>query len=584
MTSTDLEKAIEIAPGVWWVGYVIPNDPFQCHVYLIENGDESILIDPGSKITWEVTREKILQVTSLSNIKYIICHHQDPDITSCIDDLLQEIGTKDRYIVTHWRTKALLKHYAWDIDFYDVDEHDWQLKTKNKYLRFIFTPYMHFPGAICSYLENEKILFSSDIFGAFTEEFSLFAKDAKRYFEQMKPFHQHYMPSSEIVQHGLEAMEHYDIELIAPQHGSIIPKKMINYLFQKLKKLDVGLYLEFEGGSNIRKLSLAHKILSMLFERISMNTGTMYKDVGTIFSLIKEVIPLERVLCFTHIEDSALLFDSFFPAPKELEEISQEEFVSFVTSYLGKKDEVEVVDSIFSIELGKSYKSLSAVAYNENHQLIGVCFFLFEESEELTREDIVILHSFQKIFSIMLLKEREYYLTIKEKRDLFQKVITDGLTKVYNRYYFDETFEKEFQKAKRYQYPLSVAMLDIDHFKEINDTYGHDTGDIVLRDVAKFLKESVRESDQVFRYGGEEFVILMPFTTIEEAYGVLERILKTLHEKNGVTIGDKRIPYTFSAGLAEISSDLQTSHELIKRADNALYKAKKEGRDRIERT
>ena len=105
------EHAVEIAPKIWWVGYVIPNDPFQCHVYLIEDENESVLIDPGSKLTWEVTRKKIKEVTSLENIKYIICHHQDPDITSCIGDLLDEIGAKNRYIVTHWRTITLLKHY-----------------------------------------------------------------------------------------------------------------------------------------------------------------------------------------------------------------------------------------------------------------------------------------------------------------------------------------------------------------------------------------------------------------------------------------------------------------------------------------
>ncbi len=580
MLPIDIEKPIQIAPQVWWVGYVIPNDPFQCHVYLIENGNESILIDPGSKITWEVTRDKISQIIPLENIKYIICHHQDPDITSCIEDLLQEIGTKNRYIVTHWRTKALLRHYNWGVEFYDIDENDWQLKTKEKLFRFIFTPYMHFPGAICSYLENERILFSSDIFGAFTEEFSLYAKDAKRYFEQMKPFHQHYMPSSEIVQHGLEAIEKYDIELIAPQHGSIIPKKMIGYIIDKLKRLEVGLYLEFEGGSNIRKLSLAHKILSILFERVSMNTGTMYKEVGTLFTLIQEVLPLERVVCVTYIEDIPLVFDSLFPAPKELEDIPFEELQKFITSYLGKKDKIEKIDKILSIELGNTYQAVSSVVTNQDHHAIGVCFYLFDEIEELTKEDIVILHSFEKIFSIMLMKEREYYQSMREKRELFQKVITDGLTKVYNRYYFDEMLEKEFQKAIRYNYPLSIAMIDLDDFKKINDSYGHNIGDLVLRDFANILKENVRESDQVFRYGGEEFVILMPFTLQEEAWRVIERIRQMLHQRS-VTLGNEKISYTFSSGIAQTTPNINTSEELIEKADSALYKAKKEGKDRI---
>ncbi|WP_041354041.1 MBL fold metallo-hydrolase [Nitratiruptor sp. SB155-2] len=117
-----MDRPIEIAPRVWWVGYVIPNDPFQCHVYLIENGDESILIDPGSKITWEVTRKKIESIISLENIKYIVAHHQDPDIVASVEDLLDEIGIEGRFVVTHWHTKMLLQHYNWGIEFYDVDK------------------------------------------------------------------------------------------------------------------------------------------------------------------------------------------------------------------------------------------------------------------------------------------------------------------------------------------------------------------------------------------------------------------------------------------------------------------------------
>jgi len=217
----DYSKPIEIAEDIYWVGYKIPNDPFQCHVYLIKNGDESVLIDPGSMITFPVTMEKITRITPLSNIKYIVCHHQDPDITGCISTLEKLIPRKDKFIVTHWRAQALLKHYQWETPFYLIEKNKWRLLLKNgRVLDFIFTPYAHFPGAFCTFDRKTKTLFSSDIFGGFTEEFSLFAKD-ENYFSSIKAFHEHYMPSKEILLNALIEIEKKDPEIIAPQHGSI---------------------------------------------------------------------------------------------------------------------------------------------------------------------------------------------------------------------------------------------------------------------------------------------------------------------------------------------------------------------------
>ena len=174
MVTYDLSEPLELAEDVFWVGYVVPNDPFQCHVYLIRNGEESILIDPGSMITFPVVLEKILKLVSLRDIKYIVFHHQDPDITGCYS-MLEELfpnTTKPRYAVTHWRTKTLLKHYKWKTPFYLVDKNDWKLEAGDRTLEFVFTPYAHFPGAFCTYDRRSGILFSSDIFGAIRKSFT----------------------------------------------------------------------------------------------------------------------------------------------------------------------------------------------------------------------------------------------------------------------------------------------------------------------------------------------------------------------------------------------------------------------------
>jgi diguanylate cyclase (GGDEF)-like protein len=578
--ANNYEHAIEIAPRIWWVGYVLPDDPFQCHVYLIENEDESILIDPGSKLTWEVTRKKILEVIPLENIKYIICHHQDPDITSCIEDLLAEIGTQNRYLITHWRTAALLKHYGWGIEFYEVDKNGWFLKTKEREIEFIFTPYMHFAGNICSYDKESKILFSSDIFGAFTESFQLFAEDAQKYFEQMKAFHTHYMPSKEIVNHGLDKIAEKDPQLIAPQHGSIISKEMISYLITKLRKLDVGIYLYFDGSRNVQRLTKANEILSKIFEQIPFTSTSMYEKIDTIMMLIKELFALERVICLSSIDGKVILFDTFTVFPKETA-LKEKEFFDLIEKILREEGKTYYLDKIKTIDLQEQYLAYPFITYDEHHSINGVCYFLFSKDDLIDKEDKEILNNFKKVFSIMLSKEIGYYRTQKERNELFNKVITDELVGVYNRYYLEDVLPKEFKKAQRHHYPLCIAMLDIDNFKQINDTYGHDVGDMVLRHFARTLQSNLRESDFLFRYGGEEFLILMPFTKKEDAKKVLERIRNTLKEDKEVKIANKYVQYTFSAGISQFYNEKSVS-ELVKKADELLYKAKRNGKDKIE--
>ncbi len=578
MRNYDLAEPIELKPGVWWVGYVIPNDPFQCHVYLIENGKDSILIDPGSKLTWHVTRRKIEKIIPLSNIRYIVAHHQDPDIVGCVEELLDQIGTKNRFVVTHWRTKMLLKHFAWGIEFYEVDKHEWRLKAGDLELEFIFTPYMHFPGNICTYYAKEKVLFSSDIFGALTQEFALFAKDAKSYFVQMKPFHMHYMPCKMIVRNGMKKIEKLDIDLIAPQHGSIIQKPLIAYLIEHLKSLDVGIYLEYRGGDDVVRLTRAHEVLSSLFKLVSFTTTSLFDKKEQILKELETVLPLKRILCFTFVHQGVVLLDSKKSEPV-LTDIAMEEFLEYLKS--SNDNTVQQVERVFTIELQHPYKAYHFVAKNEQDQAIGVCYLLFDQNEKLRDEDLEILKSYETLFSVMLVKERERYFFVQVQKSLLHRAITDGLTGLFNRALLDRELEEEIEKAKRYGYPLSVVMLDLDHFKKVNDTYGHEIGDMVLKDFANFLKQHIRKSDVVFRYGGEEFLILMPFTSKEKAYEVMQRLHQLHQERGALKIGDLSISYSFSAGIAQLQSD-DTAKTLIERADKAMYRAKHLGRNRIE--
>lgn len=158
--------------------------------------------------------------------------------------------------------------------------------------------------------------------------------------------------------------------------------------------------------------------------------------------------------------------------------------------------------------------------------------------------------------------------------------VTDGLTGLFNRRHFSERIDEEFSKATRYKTPLSLLIMDVDHFKRVNDTYGHQVGDVVLVAVAQILRQSVRETDLIGRYGGEEFVVLLPHTDTEQAGAVAEKIRKAVSETFIGEMDGKAV--TISIGLAGLNGvEADNVEDLIRHADGALYRAKEEGRNRV---
>ena len=240
----DFTQAIEIADNIWWVGMYLPNDPFQCHPYFIENGENSVLIDPGSMLEFDAVVRKIESFSSMKYIRYIILHHQDPDLAASVPAMEKLIDRHDLQIITHSRMVPLVKHYLIASDYYEIDKHDHRLTCGNLNLEFITTPYCHSPGAFVTYEPHTKTLFSGDIFGGIEESWEFFAEDD--YFEKAKQFHAEYMPSRDIFNYALRKIEVLDMERIAPQHGSIIRKPQIATLIEQMKQLECGLYIEKE--------------------------------------------------------------------------------------------------------------------------------------------------------------------------------------------------------------------------------------------------------------------------------------------------------------------------------------------------
>ena len=160
--------------------------------------------------------------------------------------------------------------------------------------------------------------------------------------------------------------------------------------------------------------------------------------------------------------------------------------------------------------------------------------------------------------------------------------ITDGLTRLYNHRYFQDELARAFDESKRYGRPLSLAMVDIDFFKKVNDTYGHAVGDEVLKCVSRLFGESARSTDLVARYGGEEFAVMMPETGLEDAMTFAEKI-RHLLESQPVPTQAGSLPVTVSIGVSSVPrTRIHSPKEMVVAADRALYRAKKGGRNRVE--
>lgn len=174
---------------------------------------------------------------------------------------------------------------------------------------------------------------------------------------------------------------------------------------------------------------------------------------------------------------------------------------------------------------------------------------------------------------------------IRRVTQLERENITDGLLGIYNRRYWDRRLEEECARARRYALPMSVLLIDIDHFKHINDTYGHPVGDLVLSSLGKWIRQAVRECDIVARYGGEEIAILAPNTALSSAAVLAERLRRLVETRQlVVTNGSNQsrvVRITVSIGVAGLSQEAAEGQRLVQDADKALYRAKEAGRNRV---
>jgi diguanylate cyclase (GGDEF)-like protein len=221
-------------------------------------------------------------------------------------------------------------------------------------------------------------------------------------------------------------------------------------------------------------------------------------------------------------------------------------------------------------------RSLLCLPLLIRERCIGVMTFYHRAPRTYTPDELQFLRAFASTVSIAVDNARLY----EEQSRL---AVTDGLTGLYNHRHFHEALAGEVGRARRYNHPVSLVLVDIDHFKRYNDTHGHQAGDALLRDLAALFRRAAREHDVVSRYGGEEFAFLLPQTGKREALTLAKRLCRTVARQR--FDGADALPgarLTISLGVASYPEDVLHAPELVHRADQALYLAKNQGRNQAQ--
>jgi len=316
--------------------------------------------------------------------------------------------------------------------------------------------------------------------------------------------------------------------------------------------------------------------------RMSMLTGLQMQldaTLNLLCDMAAEIATFERALVYFWDESQELMQLRF---ARNLEKSAGQEVVSgnvlnFWAIKYGRPLLVTPgpnlqADALLQVVGARS--ALSVPLFVSNRVMGSMQFFSARE-DGFTREDAQLLWILALVTENLL--TREY-----ANESLLRFAFTDYLTGLRTRGYFEQQLELEFKRSERRQQKFSLLMIDIDHFKKANDTYGHHVGDQLLRDVTSILMKDMREVDTVARYGGEEFVIILPETTETGAVYVAQRLRRAVEQAKFFAGSPHAVQHlTISIGVAVYDTDAQFKRDLIEFADAALYAAKHEGRNRV---
>ena len=584
MNQAEIRSAVQLAERVWWVGGHLADQKLQGNAYLIEQGDQSVLIDPGSLLTFAETLRKIEQVVPFSSIRWFVCHHQDPSITSSLTLIDARIERDDACIVSHRRAAEMIQHYALALPVWLVEDNRWQLQLPDRLLQFIFTPYAHFPGAFCSFDSASGTLFSSDLFAGYRAGDLLFAEEAEDHFETIRPFHEHYFPSREVLGQALSRIEHYPIEMIAPQHGHLLPRQLVANTIRELKGVECGIYLMAEKDTDIQRLSRLNAMLRDITSTMVISRD--FREIADrLLLILKRAMPVESLEFYVQLEDDTVLhlapesrYRGVAAAPPR--QIS----TMFGTNRESWRRRMEQCSKPIIFERGDGAGNRQYMLWplfkGEDEWMYGVVVISVLEEVEMDSHICHMMEQMSAALQVAVERETIYRGIELERQKFYERSIRDPLTGLFTRFYMEDTLRRLFEIHDRTGgTPVALAMLDVDHFKRVNDRYGHVRGDEVLCRVAHIIQVDARAGDLPVRLGGEEFGLIVVGEPAVEIAAVAERLRqKIASTRFQGTFSGLRVTISIGTALRQVGESIPG---FIERADLALYRAKNQGRNRV---
>ncbi len=336
----------------------------------------------------------------------------------------------------------------------------------------------------------------------------------------------------------------------------------------------------YELGKRVRELAIINEVTKTvsfmgdlgktLDAILSRGVQALYAERGSLFMLDDRYEELVEQSVVYGIEGKAVFSENLIESFKSGKGIAGEVFNSgkakLITNIRKEKSFKEKEGEVNTI------KSMICVPLTIRETPIGVMNIVNKQSGRFNNDDLQIALTMANQAAVVI-----------EKARLYNLATVDGLTGLVVRRHFQSKMEEEFRRARRYNKPLSYLMTDIDHFKKFNDTYGHQTGDAVLREVAKIVRKSVRDTDIAARYGGEEFCVILPETEPEGAVQFAERLRQSVESATFIGAQGEELKVTISIGVSSIPyTNPETAEDMIKLADDSLYVCKKNGRNRVE--
>jgi two-component system, cell cycle response regulator len=512
----------QIAQGIYWVGGELDQPGLQCNPYLLVDGEEAVLIDPGSVLDFGYVYENVRRIISPEKVKYVILHHQDPDLCSSVP--LFERNGFNFQIATHWRTQMLVRYYGVRSDYYIVNNNQFRLTLESgRVLSFIPSPYLHFPGAIMTYDEKTKTLFSSDLFGAFSDSWNLYAQED--YIEKMKTFHEHYMPSNEILRPVMETLLKIPIDIIAPQHGSIIDHQVKDHI-KVLRDLECGSLLR-----PVKKdLDGAGGYIAVCNAIIKRYVAIYGKD---------EVLDALGDLggC---CDGNMQITEAVYPGYQLWDLI-------FERAYARKGMDWLLSMEPYARSLSKQYdipvpRSFDAYLMQAE-----------QESRRLSRENQVLAEAAKRLEE-----------NLREVQDQMTRSTVTGL---YNFEFFKNYLSKEMDQlaAEPSGQNPALIIIGLDQMEKVRYRHGDGAVDEIFKKTALILEELKEDYEICFKLQGALFACYITHTGKQEAMEVAESI------RNAIA-GSKKYMEPVTASLGVVSfQELQPTETALERPEEKLY-------------